>query len=105
MSEKPIGKFKLVMDALGQQAFENNNLTEEELIILKQVAFDLSEYEYALKKALDDGIITEAENKILENLKNQIHSNALKVANVDKMVDSEEEGMLNRLCEVLDKYL
>lgn len=105
MNDKSESMFKLVMDALAEQAFENKNLTYEELEIIKQVAFDMREYENSLKKALEDNIISEDENKILTNLKNQISNNALKIANIDQMLDSEEEGMLNRLCEVIDKYL
>ena len=93
------------MDALGQQAFENNNLSHEELQILQQVGYDMAEYDDALERALRDGIITVSENKMLANLKDQINSNAIKVANLDQVVDSEEKGMLKVLSEVLDKYL
>lgn len=105
MAEEKKYNLKKVMEALGEEALKNDNLTYEELQILKQVSFDLSEYERALKTALGDGIITEKENSQLTNLKNQIEKNVLTVANVDRVVDAEEQGLISRLCEVLDKYL
>ena len=81
------------------------SLSYEELQILQQVGYDMTEYEDALERALRDEIITVSENKMLTNLKDQINSNAIKVANLDQVVDSEEKGMLKVLCEVLDKYL
>lgn len=105
MVEEKTNNLKLVMEALGEEALKNNHLTHEELLILKQVSFDLSQYERALKNALEDGIITEDENSQLNYLKDQIEKNVLTVANIDKVIDAEEEGLISRLCEVLAKYL
>ncbi|MCE7735931.1 MAG: hypothetical protein GPJ54_13705 [Candidatus Heimdallarchaeota archaeon] len=105
MAEEKTNNLKLVMEALGEEAMKNDHLTYEELQILKQVSFDLSQYERALKNALEDGIITENENTKLSYLKDQIEKNVLTVANIDSVVDAEEEGLISRLCEVLVKYL
>ncbi|MHA2031023.1 MAG: hypothetical protein ACW99A_08700 [Candidatus Kariarchaeaceae archaeon] len=105
MPEETKSKIKKVIEVLGDEALKNKNLTYEELQILKQVSYDLKEYESALEKALEDGVITENENQRLNYLKDQINKNALTVANADRVIDEEEQGLISKLCEVLDNYL
>lgn len=92
------------LSAMAEVAKENGVITYEEFEILKQVRYDVSEYQNALKQALDDGIITSNENRLLTKMKDDILQNVITVANFDKNVDDEEKGLIKKITEIINTY-
>ncbi len=92
------------LSAMAEVAKENGVITYEEFEILKQVRYDVSEYQNALKRAFDDGIITFEENQILTKMKEDILKNVITVANFDKVVDDEEQGLIKKITEIVNTY-
>lgn len=90
---------------LGEVAKDDGYISYDELQLLKQVRFDVGLYEDTLKKALDDSIITKEESIELNNLKDQIISNASKVALwLDGKVSEDEEKMIKILTNLIERY-
>lgn len=90
---------------LGEVAKDDGYISYDELQLLKQVRFDVGLYEDTLKKALDDSIITKEESDELNNLKDQIISNASKVALwLDGKVSEDEEKMIKTLTNLIERY-
>jgi hypothetical protein len=85
-------------------AKENGVITVHEFKMLKRVRYDVREYQDALKKALDDNVITPEENKELTKLKDDILNNVVTVANMDKIVDDEETDIIQKLTEIVNEY-
>ena len=92
------------LNAMAEVAKENGIISYQEFEILKQVRYDVNDYQNALKKALDDGIITSDENEILTKMKDDILKNVITVANFDKIVDDEEKGMIKKITEIINVY-
>ncbi|OLS28319.1 MAG: hypothetical protein HeimC2_08110 [Candidatus Heimdallarchaeota archaeon LC_2] len=92
------------LNAMAEVAKENGIISYQEFEILKQVRYDVNDYQNALKKALDDGIITSDENQILTKMKDDILKNVITVANFDKIVDDEEKGMIKKITEIINVY-
>ena len=92
------------LNAMAEVAKENGVITYEEFEILKQVRYDVSDYQDALKRALADGIITSDENQVLTKMKDRILQNVITVANFDKVVDDEEKGLIKKITEIVNIY-
>lgn len=93
------------LQEMAKVAKENGTITYQEFEIMKQVRYDVSEYQNALTRALDDGIITSEENQMLAKMKDDILQNVITVANFDKVVDDEEEGLIKKITQIVNEYL
>lgn len=89
---------------MAKVAKDNGLITYEEFDIMKQVRYDVNEYQNALIRALDDGIITSKENQLLTKLKDDILQNVITVANFDKNVDIEEKELIKKITKIVKTY-
>lgn len=92
------------LNAMAEVAKENGVITYQEFEILKQVRYDVNDYQNALKRALEDGIITSEEKQLLTKMKDDILQNVITVANFDKVVDDEEKGLIKKITEIINVY-
>ncbi|MCE7736870.1 MAG: hypothetical protein GPJ54_18445 [Candidatus Heimdallarchaeota archaeon] len=93
------------LQEMAKVAKENGTITYQEFEIMRQVRYDVSEYQNALAKALDDGIITSEEKHTLAKMKDDILQNVVTVANFDKVVDDEEKGLIVKITQIVNEYL
>ncbi|MHA2097335.1 MAG: hypothetical protein ACW99A_01505 [Candidatus Kariarchaeaceae archaeon] len=92
------------LSAMAEVAKENGIITYQEFDILKQVRYDVNEYQNALKRALEDGIITLEENQLLTKMKDDILQNVITVANFDRVIDDEEKALIKKITEIVNIY-
>ncbi|MHA2031024.1 MAG: hypothetical protein ACW99A_08705 [Candidatus Kariarchaeaceae archaeon] len=104
MGHSRAARFKLIIESLGEVALKDQQISDDEFNILKQVSFDLIQYDKAMKKAMEDGIITTQEQLQLNNLKAQIEKNVITVANEDHKISDDEAQIIKKLSEVLRLY-
>jgi sporulation protein YlmC with PRC-barrel domain/tellurite resistance protein len=78
-------------------AGNDGKISPEEQALINQVRVDLGTYNEALEEALEDGVITAAELKNLEKIKDQLILNAVNLANQDNKIDSDESALIRKL--------
>jgi ATP-binding cassette subfamily B protein len=78
-------------------AFEDEQISFDEQLILEQVLSNVHTYSHLLQQALESDIIKEAEIEELEKARKKIYSEAYRVANLDKQITSDELVLLERV--------
>ena len=103
MPEFPKMNLAKIMKKVADIAKQDGKITEEEYQLLEGISFDVAEYMIELEKSMEDGIVDNREAIKLKTLKENIIINAKSVADQDGVIDSDEEEILFKLIEILEK--
>ena len=88
---------KKIWNLLHDIALKDNQITEEEIVILDVVMGNISNYLEIFDMAVEDGILTEEERKILNYSRDKIFDDAYKIAIEDNTISNDENEILMAL--------
>ncbi|MEE8358609.1 MAG: hypothetical protein V3R82_04285 [Candidatus Hydrothermarchaeales archaeon] len=81
-----------------ERALEGGYISEDEHALLDSISENYGIYEKSLKKAIEDGIISDIEEEEnMRNLRKKIYEDALKIALADGIITDDEKGILDNL--------
>jgi tellurite resistance protein len=103
MSEFPDEDLAKTMKKIADLAKEDGKITPEEYNILKRLSFDVAEYLITLETSKEDGVIDDEEKAELLRLKEKIVHNAKNIAASDGIIDNDEEQLIKKIVDLLDK--
>lgn len=80
-----------------ERALEDGYISGDEHAILDSISENYGIYEKSMKDAIKDGIISDAEEEKLRNLRKKIYEEALKIALTDSVITDDEKAILDNL--------
>ena len=80
-----------------ETAAKDGVITQEEVDLIDAFEVSLKKYERALRKAFEDGVIDNDEEKILEDIKDKIISNGTQVAGIDGISKDEMNLLISMM--------
>lgn len=89
---------------LFKTAKADNQITKEEEVILRTTDFNVLELLKYVKKAWDDGILTEHEMELIRNLITKIEDDATTLAADDNIITDDEENLLEIIRNILQEF-
>lgn len=89
--------FEKSIKELMKTALKDGNISPDEYEIIEQAKVDIDSYNLHLQDALEDGQITEAEQKRLNELRELIIERADIIAKLDDTLSSDEEVLIDTL--------
>ena len=98
VTENPIAD---VMRRLIEVAEADGIVTDEEAAILSQIEVTLERYNYALKQALEDKVITKEESRKLMKLRNEVARAAREQSKWDGYISEDEEALVEAAVKLL----
>lgn len=96
--------FQMTIRELMEAAQKDGVITSEEKDIIDQVRVDADSYNMMLEESLSDGTINDYEAEKLGDLKQMILDRAELIAKVDGELDNDEQQLLKKLSEILNKH-
>ena len=85
-------------------AFKDGVVDDKEFELIQQVEISIEAYAEYLNRALLDNVITPAESKELERLRDKVMTDAHAIATEDGVIDEEEGELLRTLTKIFRKY-
>jgi hypothetical protein len=95
--ESELKRIDEFIDKIGDLAEEDGQITKDEMIILDGMMNDLSDYRLLVMEALDDGQITNEEQREMQKLKESILQHINNIAMADGDISNEEKFLIDRL--------
>lgn len=93
---------KRIFDILKQIALDDGVMKVDETRIISVAMRSAASFDFALKKALEDDVITDEEKNQLEELRKNIYEDAAKIAESDNIITKDEAKLLYQLLEIVE---
>jgi hypothetical protein len=95
--ESELKRIDEFIDKIGDLAEEDGQITKAEMTILDGMMNDLSDYRLLVMEALDDGEITNEEQREMQKLKESILQHINNIAMADGDISTEEKFLIDQL--------
>ncbi|MHA2250508.1 MAG: hypothetical protein ACXAD7_09100 [Candidatus Kariarchaeaceae archaeon] len=90
-----------IWDKLRDTALKDGIISDEENELISNIVLDVGAYSEMVDKALEDGVITEAEKIELFEGRMEILEKAYEIARQDHIVTDDEKEILKSICKLV----